>query len=54
MFIPPMLDYFDEDEVSREKMTMLALRGALPSTIMFLLTSVLQNGLQFFLFGFQL
>ena len=50
----PTLDYFDEDEVSREKMTMLALRGALPSTIMFLLTSVLQNGLPVFPLWFSI
>ena len=50
----PMLDYFDEDEVSREKMTMFALRGALPSTIMFLLTSVLQNGLPVFPLWFSI
>ena len=44
----PTLDYFDEDEVSREKMTMLALRGALPSTIMLILSCGLQNGLPVF------
>lgn len=44
----PMLDYFDEDEVSREKMTMFALRGALPSTIMLILSCGLQNGLPVF------
>lgn len=44
----PTLDYFDEDEVSREKMTMFALRGALPSTIMLILSCGLQNGLPVF------
>lgn len=44
----PTLDYFDEDEVSREKVTMFALRGALPSTIMLILSCGLQNGLPVF------
>ena len=46
----PTLDYFDEDEVSREKMTILALRGALPSIVMWTLSCGLQNGLPIFPF----
>ena len=44
----PTLDYFDEDEVSREKLGILTFRGVLPSLFMFLLTSVWQNGLPVF------
>ena len=44
----PTLDYFDEDEVSREKMTMFALRGVLPSVGMLILSCGLQNGLPVF------
>lgn len=50
----PMLDYFDEDEVSREKMTMFALRGALPSTIMLTLSCGSQNGLPVFPLWFSI
>ena len=46
----PTFDYFDEDEVSREKMTILALRGALPSIVMWTLSCGLQNGLPIFPF----
>ena len=44
----PTFDYFDEDAVFGEKLGILTFRGVLPSLFMFLLTSVLQNGLPVF------